>query len=223
MTRKKSKVPIRENRVKEFREAREWTQEELARKTGLTKGFISKIEKGENFARDTADALCEAFSIPMESLYKENKKMSTELIKIKYIKDISLYKEYKSFDDIIDYDYLVMGKSFLDNACGNIDYNNIVVIRSVDNTMQPNICQGDFLFIDIKDLEIRKPGIYILRDDISGFIVKRIMFLNEGLDSRIRITMDNKIDLNFTETCGIIENYVKKICGRVIFYTRNVF
>jgi Predicted transcriptional regulators len=60
------------NKIKELREERGWSQEQLARKSGLTRGYISVLE-----LRGTTDPrarvllkLAEAFNISLDELYE---------------------------------------------------------------------------------------------------------------------------------------------------------
>ena len=59
-------------KVRSLREARGWSQEQLARKSGLTRGHISVIElRGDTHPRtDVLLKLASAFNIPVEELYQ---------------------------------------------------------------------------------------------------------------------------------------------------------
>jgi transcriptional regulator with XRE-family HTH domain len=63
-------TPIRAGIVKQLRDERGWTQEELAKKAGLNKQSIFRIEKGEyrGTRRDTIAQLCKAFEIDPATL-----------------------------------------------------------------------------------------------------------------------------------------------------------
>ena len=53
--------------LREYREARKWTQEELAEASGVPRSRISELEKGsERYNQDVLEALAKALSTPEE-------------------------------------------------------------------------------------------------------------------------------------------------------------
>jgi transcriptional regulator with XRE-family HTH domain len=62
------------DRVRELREERKWSQERLARFSGVSRKKISKLETGEvkEATLATGAALAEAFGVPVSYLLKES-------------------------------------------------------------------------------------------------------------------------------------------------------
>ena len=59
-------------KVKKLREAKGWTQEELARRTGLHRTYIGSIERCErNVSLINIEKLTKALSVPIEYLVRK--------------------------------------------------------------------------------------------------------------------------------------------------------
>lgn len=57
--------------VRQLREARGWSQEQLAERAGLNRSYIGEIERGTSIASIvTVDKLARALDVSMESLLK---------------------------------------------------------------------------------------------------------------------------------------------------------
>jgi XRE family transcriptional regulator, regulator of sulfur utilization len=57
--------------IRQFREAKSWSQEELAEQAGLNRSYIGEIERGKVAASIvTVDKLARAFNVPMANLLK---------------------------------------------------------------------------------------------------------------------------------------------------------
>lgn len=58
-------------RIKEFRQAQKMTQEELAQKTGLSRGAISRLESDNDVATstDTLEAIANVLKVPVPLLF----------------------------------------------------------------------------------------------------------------------------------------------------------
>lgn len=60
------------NRIAELRAAKEWTQQKLADEAGLSKGFISQLEKGsKQLTQDSAKKLADAFKVTVSAIYDD--------------------------------------------------------------------------------------------------------------------------------------------------------
>lgn len=60
-------------RIRELRKEKGWTQEELAKRSGLDRGYIANLEGSKSIQRPSADAfikLARAFNIRLEELYQ---------------------------------------------------------------------------------------------------------------------------------------------------------
>lgn len=62
------------NKIKKFREEKGWTQEELAKQTGLSRVTISQLENGskEDIKLTTMQALSKALGVSMEEIFLTN-------------------------------------------------------------------------------------------------------------------------------------------------------
>jgi transcriptional regulator with XRE-family HTH domain len=57
--------------VRQLREAKSWSQEELAEQAGLNRSYIGEIERGKVAASIvTVDKLARAFDVPMANLLR---------------------------------------------------------------------------------------------------------------------------------------------------------
>jgi transcriptional regulator with XRE-family HTH domain len=58
-------------RVRQLRDKRSWSQEELAHRSGLARSFTGAIERGEKDVRlSTLVKLANTFSVPMTGLFE---------------------------------------------------------------------------------------------------------------------------------------------------------
>jgi XRE family transcriptional regulator, regulator of sulfur utilization len=58
--------------VRSLREARAWSQEQLAEHAGLNRSYVGEIERGVAIASIvTVDKLARAFAVPIEHLFRE--------------------------------------------------------------------------------------------------------------------------------------------------------
>lgn len=61
--------------MKELRKAKGWNQDDLAEKTGYTRGFIADIERGKSWVSPEAiEAIGAAFGVPCEVLFSSDHK-----------------------------------------------------------------------------------------------------------------------------------------------------
>ena len=96
-------IPFQINRL---RTTRGWTQAELARRSGLSSGYISKIEQAGNGPRtiSTLQKLCNAFDIalfvrfvPFSNLVKENQEFNIGTFDATPFSEDSLSVEYEDY------------------------------------------------------------------------------------------------------------------------------
>ncbi len=67
--------------VRELREARAWSQEQLAEHAGLNRSYVGEIERGTAIASIvTLDKLARAFGVPMSRLLHSSLGMATASI-----------------------------------------------------------------------------------------------------------------------------------------------
>lgn len=60
-----------EYRIRELRKEKRWTQGELARKSGVSRANIVRLENTKDVVTttDTLKAIADAFEVPMDSLF----------------------------------------------------------------------------------------------------------------------------------------------------------
>ena len=59
--------------VRSLREARAWSQEQLAEQAGLNRSYVGEIERGDATPSIvTVDKLARAFAVPIEHLFSEH-------------------------------------------------------------------------------------------------------------------------------------------------------
>lgn len=56
-------------RIREARRKREWTQEQLAEKVGISRGFLSLIEIGKPASVDTLEEIAKTLRISLKDLF----------------------------------------------------------------------------------------------------------------------------------------------------------
>ncbi len=73
-------------RVRRFRKEKGWSQEELARKCGISQNFVGQIERGtRSMSLDTFARLCTVLEIGADSLLCENTEPSSYAMYVKII------------------------------------------------------------------------------------------------------------------------------------------
>jgi transcriptional regulator with XRE-family HTH domain len=60
-----------EYRIRELRKEKRWTQDELAKKSGISRANIVRLENTKDVVTttDTLKAIADAFEVPMDSLF----------------------------------------------------------------------------------------------------------------------------------------------------------
>ena len=75
-------------RVRRFRKEKGWSQEELARKCGISQNFVGQIERGtRSMSLDTFARLCTVLEIGADSLLCENTEPSSYAMYVKIMPD----------------------------------------------------------------------------------------------------------------------------------------
>ncbi len=140
-------------KIKQFRSAKELTQEELARLSGLTKDYISKIERGEvsSFRTGTIESLSKALEVhPNEILYGDTAYASFEPPPqyrhlFRFIPLLSGNLSFKDFKEALnkwDGETLAIAKE--------VKGKNLVAWKVPDRSMEPNFSgEQDDIIIDL--------------------------------------------------------------------------
>lgn len=91
--------------------------------------------------------------------------------------------------------------------------NQLVCFRTLGDSMQPTIMNGDVIFADLHHKVPSPDGIYVLADEYGGIIVKRLQVLGRQGDgpARIRVLSDNpnhEAETKMEDDIHIIGRYV---------------
>ncbi|MBS0166266.1 MAG: helix-turn-helix transcriptional regulator [Nitrospira sp.] len=70
--------------IRQHREERHWTQEELAIVAGIDVRTIQRAENGQNLARETLKAIANAFEITIDQLSKDSQEAALAEFRVKY-------------------------------------------------------------------------------------------------------------------------------------------
>lgn len=84
------------------------------------------------------------------------------------------------------------------------------------DSMEPTLCQGDMILVDITKKNPSPPGIFVLFDGL-GLVAKRIEFLSHSRPPSIRILSDNPQYLPYERHIAETE-----IIGRVVWFAREI-
>jgi transcriptional regulator with XRE-family HTH domain len=113
------------DRIREFREARKWTQDKLAEETSLSKSFISEIENDKRTpSADNVLKISNALSVSLDYLLKgETGKQEKEREPVQIPAELSVAaeKQHWSYRDILTL----------------LDAHNSVVARRSNRSLQP--------------------------------------------------------------------------------------
>ena len=148
-------------KLKELRTQRQWTQLEVAKRSGLDRRYISYLEQPRHTGRPSADAflwLAHAFNIKVEELYqaagyiKEAKDLSPHLetpeeildrLRLTFPVAIPIYSDFPFHAgedrEPVDYIYRVRHKAIGKDVEGYLVHGNC---------LEPQVCDKDIIIID---------------------------------------------------------------------------
>jgi len=146
-------------KIKELRVEREWTQRELARRTGLDRGYLAYIESGRvgKPSADTFLKLARAFRIAPEELYqaagyikeakatyKETPEQILEKLKLAQPVSIPIYSDYPvhagELTEPVDYIYRARSRGTPKNIEGYLIHGHCLVEHGIKD--------GDIIIVD---------------------------------------------------------------------------
>lgn len=199
------------NIVEEIRKKTGLSIIQIAKKTGISRDAIYKIEKGiskPNF--DTLEKLKESFGI------------NNNMISLKYFPDVLASAGNGCFVNNENFEPINIDKKQLLEMGIKSNFENIVVIRASGYSMQPTIQDRDLLFVDITKKEIYNNKIYIISEN-NDLKVKRLL-RKTPFDKNIIVKSDNEIDGEYPPYVLDLNDKEKANCikGQVIFYCRSI-
>lgn len=211
--------------LKQIRQARGLSLEELAKKTGSFKGNLSLVENGKlNLKLERAQKIAEVLKCRTTDLTGETKfdpNCKSVMIPIKYYPDVSASAGKGCFVDNENFETINIDEKHLLEMSIRSDYHNIAVIKMKGYSMEPILKDGDLLFIDTSKTELYNNKIYVINEN-NGLKVKRLLWANPFAKT-ITIKSDNQVEGEFEPYEIEIETIPPKfICGQVIFYCRNI-
>lgn len=212
--------------IKKFRDAKGWSQFELAQKAGVGSGTIGEIESGKRkSSMKTLAKIAAALDLTQEQ------KLSVELAFID--KDIDIKKDvnskkdneiFKQFKDPIKmmsipvFESVAAGVGYIPGA-EPIDYIMIpetsgecVAIKVNGDSMEPTFFSGDLVVLK-KEIEVGLGEIGVFLNKSTGeAVVKRLKKKNGVyvLESDNHIFKDIEIKTSEIVCCGKVVNVVKK-------------
>lgn len=189
-------------RIRRYRESRAWSQEQLARKSGISRGHISVIElRKESHPRtDVLLKLARAFDIPVEDLYeaagyetgeREGRREETpeeilERLRVAQPVSIPVYLDFrihagKVHEEPVEYTYWAKPRM----AGRNIQ---AYIVRG--RCLEPDIKDGDIVIVD-QDL-VGEPGdlvLCLIKDEIvvGRLVVKKAQLFVQNNEELIKV------------------------------------
>ena len=108
-------------------------------------------------------------------------------------------------------DHLAFKLSWVSKEIGT-DPNNLLLIHSVGDSMEPTLCSGDLLLVDRNKARMKGDGIYLINFD-NGLIVKRLEWM---MDGTVVIRGDNT-SVSREQKLTAIEMEKLNLLGRVVW------
>ena len=93
---------------------------------------------------------------------------------------------------------------------------NLRMVFVQGDSMEPTLCQGDMVLVDIEMKNPSPPGIFIIFDGM-GLVVKRLEFIPNSNPASIRVLSDNS---QYHPYASILQK--TKIIGRVVWFSREI-
>lgn len=155
-------------KIREARKSRGLTQQELERRSGVSRNFISQVEndrKGISMAR--LQKLAEALGMPLWQLMGDD---DHRLIPVINIAACGMW------EDLTDLDYPA-GVADRYELSGSRDPNAFYVVASGDSMIGGDIREGDLLLVE-PNKEVRNGDIVLAKDPELGVTVKKFYMKN---------------------------------------------
>ncbi len=221
---KDNKENIIGNNIRKIRETNKISRDELAKIIGVGSQMMQYIERGERKGvAEWVYQLPKALNCSYDELFgeKEYIKQDNSLVKLGYFEETKAKCDNSCWEYSEATEKLYFDKDYLQKIKIVQGYDNIIVIRSVDDSMYPTIHNNDYVFVDTNNKDIKNGMIYIINED--GILkIKRIRKMPTS--SKIEIMSDNENKYLYPnyEIDTIGEKIKPIVCGRVLSFTRNL-
>lgn len=128
---------------------------------------------------------------------------TSDYIILKYQKSIIASAGGGAINYAMDLSSLVIDRQLLDYI--NSSYKYTEVLQVFGDSMEPDIKDGSLVFVDKSQVDINRPGVYVV-STIDGLFIKHI----EVKDDKIILKSINK---NFTDIQADTVHIVGRVCG----------
>ena len=190
------------------------TSTELARRADVKTSFIYDVISGKSANPSTVKLarVAEGLGITLASLVEENKP-ARALKHDDYvvISPLALVSTLSSNH----HESLSYLTAWIERQLG-VSPNNLRSFTITGDDMEPGLCNGDQLLVDITRKTVSPPGIFVLFDGY-GLSVKRIERVMHGHQARLRIVSDNPQYATYESLPEDAE-----IIGRVVWFSRRI-
>jgi transcriptional regulator with XRE-family HTH domain len=204
------------NSVDELLKRKNITSDELAKRTKLGKSAISQFKNQKNgLSIENVIKITKVFGCSIGELFCE---IPLDFKDIENIKIISNINNFACVDDILsnsnNYNNYGISKKLLGLLGAKNQYE--IILTNINNTSMYNtINSNDYVFIDIKEKNIVKDGLYLIKE--HGTLEIRRIIINDK-NSTVSILKDNKeykgsLEKNYkmSELEDIVDGKVLKI------------
>lgn len=195
---------------------------ELSRQAGFKPSFVYDILSGKSANPSTARLakLAEILGISLADLLGLKSPAMPHPASDQYVAISSILVATSAADGHITLeekhsDPYYFRKSWVDDRL-NARPNDLRMIFVEGDSMEPTLCQGDKIIVDISRRNPSPPGIFVLFDGF-GLVVKRLEFLSNSNPPSLRILSDNPQYLPYER--AITE---ANIIGRVVWFAREI-
>ena len=97
---------------------------------------------------------------------------------------------------------------------------NIILIKCHNNLMYPSLQYGDDLFVDLSCKKFINNGIFLLKENGNGLVIKRA-YKKELYKNTITLSYDNTSQgLQISELTE--EKFLENLLGRIVYIGRNI-
>lgn len=192
--------------IRETRERKGISQENLADMMGITRAAVSQWENGETLPdRGNAQLLSRLLHISLELLVGVEGQMSLPVRTFREYNDVAFVPEFdlRQVSGRGGSDIEVLESAADEARIGTFGFpkpgfrhvygatpDNVVILEVVGDSMAPTLIPGQKVMVDIRDRSPTPPGIFVVWDG-AGMVLKRVQYLAHSDPPRVRITSDN--------------------------------
>lgn len=212
-------------RLKQARELRGKSQDEVGRAAGVSRAAVAQWEKEGGTAPtvDKFEAICELLDTDPVWLItgshskwtKPSREVGVATIAVpEYDVRISAGGGFE-IDAETRRDVWPFSRRYIVDEL-RLQPSNLVVLETVGDSMEPTLRSGDRVLVNLADKRVSQPGIFVLWDG-DGTVVKRIEIVPNSKPPQLRRISDNPLhgayDVLAADTV---------IIGRVVWYARRM-